>query len=124
MMLCLNIKVYIKKFYKEYRKRVIIMTNDNMEDFLNNFKKKKVNPTAAIVDPVEDKKESSDQLSKIVKKKEKMEDTHTRRTNLIKNKLLNKLDEKSEKINNTGFKTEFINYVIEKGLEELDEFDN
>jgi len=100
------------------------MTGDNMEDFLNNFKKKKVNPTAAIVNPVEDKKESSDQLSKIVKKKEKMEDSHTRRTFLVKNELLNKLDKKSEQINNTGFKTEFINYVIEKGLEELDAFDN
>jgi len=100
------------------------MTDNNMEDFLNNFKKKKINPTAAIVDPVEEQRESSDQLSKIVKKKEKMEDTHTRRTFLVKNELLNKLDEKSEQINNTGFKTEFINYVIEKGLKELDEFDN
>lgn len=100
------------------------MTDDNMEDFLNNFKKKKINPTAAIVNPVENKKKSSNQLSQIVKKKEKMEDTHTRRTFLVKNELLNKLDEKSEQINNTGFKTEFINYVIEKGLKELDEFDN
>src|SRR5699024_1291399 len=124
MMLYLNTKIYIRKFYTEYRKRVIIMTDNNMEDFLNNFKKKKINPTAAIVDPVEEQRESSDQLSKIVKKKEKMEDTHTRRTFLVKNELLNKLDEKSEQINNTGFKTEFINYVIEKGLKELDEFDN
>src|SRR5699024_10197272 len=98
------------------------MTDDNIEDFLNNFKKKKINPTTAIVDPVENKKEYSDQLSKIVKKKEKIADTHTRRTFLVKNELLNKLDEKSEQINNTGFKTEFINYVIEKGLKELDEF--
>src|SRR5699024_4441422 len=115
MMLYLNTRIYIRKFYTEYRERVIIMTDDNMEDILNNYKKKKINPSADIVDPVEDKKESSDQLSKIVKKKERMEDTHTRRTFLVKNELLNKLDEKSEQINNTGFKTEFINYVIEKG---------
>jgi|SRR5699024_8793521 len=95
------------------------MKNNDMEDLLNNFKKKEINPTAAIVEPVEEKKEDSDKLSKMVKKKEKMEDTHTRRTFLIKNELLKELDDLAEQINNTGFKTEFINYAIEEGLSGL-----
>jgi len=98
--------------------------NDNdMEDLLNNFKKKEINPTAAIVEPIEEKKESSDQLSKMMKKKEKMEDTHTRRTFLVKNELLQELDDLAEQVNNTGFKTEFINYVIDNGLSKLRNID-
>ena len=99
------------------------MKNNDMEDLLNNFKKKEINPTAAIVEPVEEKKEDSNQLSKMVKKKEKMEDTHTRRTFLVKNELLQELDDVADQINNTGFKTEFINYVIDKGLSELRNID-
>ena len=100
------------------------MKDNDMEDLLNNFKKKKVNPTAAIVESVEDKKEISNQLSNIVKKKEKIEDTHTRRTFLVKNELLRELDDFANQIGNTGFKTEFINYIIEKGLDELRDINN
>src|SRR5699024_12099737 len=88
------------------------MKNNDMKDLLNNFKEKEINPTAAIVEPIEEKKESSEQLSKMVKKKEKMEDTHTRRTFLVKNELLQELDDFADQINNNGFKTEFMNYVI------------
>lgn len=97
------------------------MSSKDMEDLLNNFKKKEVNPTAAIVEPVKDKKD--EQLSKMVKKKEKIEDTHTRRTFLVRNELLKELDDFASQINNTGFKTEFINYAIEKGLLELQNID-
>jgi len=97
------------------------MSSKDMENLLNNFKKKEVNPTAAIVEPVKEKKD--EQLSKIVKKKEKVEDTHTRRTFLVKNELLQELDDFANQINNNGFKTEFINYVIEKGLTELKNID-
>src|SRR5699024_3099986 len=103
-MLYHNIKIYIKKLYKEYKKRVIRMSSNNMEDLLNNFKKKEINPTAAIVEPVKDKK--NEKLSKIVKEKEKVEDTHTRRTFLVKNELLKELDDLASQINNTGFKTD------------------
>src|SRR5699024_1823042 len=120
-MLYHNIKICIKKLCKEYKKRVIRMSSNDMEDLLNNFKKKEVNPTAAIVEPVEDKK--NEQLSKIIKKKEKVEDTHTRRTFLVRNELLKELDDLASQINNTGFKKEFINYVIEKGLIELKSID-
>lgn len=98
------------------------MSSNDMENLLNNFKKKEVNPTAAIVEPVKDKKD--EQLSKIVKKKEKVEDTHTRRTFLVRNELLKELDDLASQINNTGFKTEFINYAIEKGLLELRNINN
>src|SRR5699024_2085118 len=99
------------------------MKNNDMKDVLNNFKQKEINPTAAIVEPIEEKKESYEQLSKMVKKKEKMEDTHKRRTFLVKNELLQELDNLADQINNTGFKTEFINYVIEKGVSELKNID-
>jgi len=99
------------------------MKNNDMEDLLNNFKKKEINPTAAIIEPTEEEKKDSDKLSKLVKKKERMENTHTRRTFLVKNELLQELDSFADKINNTGFKTKFINYVIDKGLSELKNID-
>ena len=89
---------------------MLTMKNNDMEDLLNNFKKKEINPTAAIVEPIDEKKE-------------KMEDTHTRRTFLVKNELLQELDDFADQIKNTGFKTEFINYVIGKGLSELKNID-
>lgn len=60
-------------------------------------------------------------LSDLVKGKTKLEDTHTRRTFLVRNDLLKRLDEIAEKTNNRSFKTDFINYVIKRGLDELDE---
>ena len=103
------------------------MSNNDMEDLLNNFKKKEVNPTEALIKPIEKEKGDSNNLerglSDIIKKKEKMEDTHTRRTFLVRNELLDRLDKVSKRINNIGFKTEFINFILEKGLDELEEVD-
>lgn len=57
-------------------------------------------------------------LSNLFVSKPTMEDTHTRRTFLIKNDLLKQLDKTSDKPKNFT-KTKFINYILEKGLEEL-----
>jgi|SRR5699024_2318370 len=101
---------------------------ENMQQMLNNFNQKEVNPTEALIKPVNNSEsnnmENSKNLSDIIKKKKRMEDTHTRRTFLVKNELLLRLDKISERINNTGFKTEFINFIIEKGLDELEEIEN
>jgi len=102
----------------------------NFEDKLNKFNNKKPTPTSAIMNPVisdNEKKEShkdKSELSKIVETKQRMEETHTRRTFLIKNELLKRLDEKAKGVENKGFKTEFINYILEKGLDELDQLKN
>src|SRR5699024_7297752 len=100
---------------------------NDMQQMLNNFNQKNVNPTEALIKPIEKGESNFDKLerglSDIIKKKEKMEDTHTRRTFLVRNELLDRLDIVSKKINNTGFKTEFINFILEKGLDELEEID-
>lgn len=56
-------------------------------------------------------------------KKQRIEDTHTRKTYLVRNDLLTRLESVSE--NTHGFKIEFINYAIESALNELEstEFD-
>jgi|SRR5699024_8769999 len=99
----------------------------DMEQMLNQFKSKEVNPTAALVEPLkknENPGTESKGLSNIIKKRKKVEETHTRRTFLVKNELLERLDEFADRVNNTGFKTEFINYIMEKGLNELEEMEN
>lgn len=53
---------------------------------------------------------------KRVKNKKRIEDTHTRRTFLIRNDLLEQLDAVSKGAH--GFKIEFINIAIESALEE------
>lgn len=58
------------------------------------------------------------ELSNLFTSKPTMEDTHTRRTFLIRNDLLKQLDEQSDKPKNFT-KTKFINYILEKGLKEL-----
>src|SRR5699024_580313 len=103
-----------------------------MEQVLNQFKSKEMNPTAALIEPLKKmkirslgKKQKVYQISiKKEKKRKKVEETHTRRTFLVKNELLERLDEFADRVNNTGFKTEFINYVMEKGLNELEEIEN
>jgi len=99
---------------------------NDMQQMLNNFNQKNVTPTEALIKPINKENNYSNLergLSDIIKKREKMEDTHTRRTFLVRNELLDRLDKVSKKINNTGFKTEFINFILEKGLNELEEID-
>lgn len=103
--------------------------DQDMEQMLNQFKKKEVNPTAALIEPLKKNEDTATKteaknLSEIVKKRKKVEDTHTRRTFLVKNELLERLDEFADRVNNTGFKTEFINYIMEKGLNELEEIES
>src|SRR5699024_10951298 len=99
---------------------------NDMQKMLNNFNQKNLNATEALIKPIEKEEGDSNlerELSDIIKKKDKMEDTHTRRTFLVKNELLDRLDRTYKKINNTGFKTKFINFILEKGLDELEEID-
>jgi len=99
----------------------------NFENKLNEFNNKKPTPTSAIMNPVINDDEVGEpfeeksELSKMVETKQRMEETHTRRTFLIKNELLKRLDKKAKGVENKGFKTEFINYILEKGLDELDQ---
>lgn len=51
-------------------------------------------------------------------KKERVEDTHTRHTFLIRNDLLNRLEKHSRE--KRGFKTEFINLAIKSALGEIE----
>ncbi|WP_047981736.1 hypothetical protein [Ornithinibacillus contaminans] len=52
-------------------------------------------------------------------KKQKIEDTHTRSTFLVRNELLARFDKLAK--GKHGFKTEFINYAIESALNEIEE---
>lgn len=52
-------------------------------------------------------------------KKQKVEDTHTRQTFLVRNELLARFDKLAK--GKHGFKTEFINYAIESALNEIEE---
>lgn len=49
-----------------------------------------------------------------------IEDTHTRRTFLVRNDLLKQMDKLAKK-QRKGFKTHLLNYALEKALEELEE---
>lgn len=61
------------------------------------------------------------QLKSKAKKKQRVEDTHTRKTYLVRNDLL----ERIEKVSNGthGFKIEFINFAIELALAEYENMD-
>lgn len=58
-------------------------------------------------------------LTDLLQKKERVEDTHIRKTFLIRRDLSERLERYSKK-NGKGFQKEFINYMIEIGLDELD----
>jgi|SRR5699024_1218638 len=97
----------------------------NLEDKLNEFKSNKPTPTSAIMNPMDEREKKSgigipNELIDMFKEKRKVEDTHTRRTFLVKNDLLKRLDTIANGVKSKGFKTEFINYVIEQGLEDLE----
>lgn len=118
------------------------MSKKSMEEKLAEFEKrtKPITPTSVLMDEetVEEPKKEKENLGNredlttseetksngiadLVKVKKKMEETHTRRTFLVENELLNRLDEIAEKTQNRSFKTDFINYVIKQGLDELDQ---
>jgi len=100
------------------------MSKKSMEEKMKEFDQKKpaVTPSSALMDTNKEDTENkmSSDLSKIVKKKKRIEDTHKRRTFLIRNDLLSRLDHLADKIENSGFKTEFINHIMENGLNELE----
>src|SRR5699024_496330 len=90
-----------------------------MEEKLNQFNEKKSNMTAAhaLNEEISSKKNERSIID-LVNKKDRVEDTHTRNTFLIRNDLTKLLNHFSK--HRRGFKTEFINYVIEQGLDELE----
>ena len=91
---------------------------NQMEDKLNKFNKK-ANMTAAYALNEDIQSEENERsIIDLVKKKERVEDTHTRNTFLIRNDLMKRLNNFSK--HRRGFKTEFINYVVEQGLDELE----
>ena|SRR5699024_3598487 len=92
---------------------------NHMEEKLNKFNEKKSTMTAAHALNEEIPSEENERsIIDLVKKKERVEDTHTRNTFLIRNDLIQRLNHYSK--HRRGFKTEFINYVIEQGLDELE----
>lgn len=58
-------------------------------------------------------------LAELFQKPPRLEDTHTRRTFFIRNDLLERLDNMDQKIENFN-RTKFINYLLERGLDELE----
>lgn len=56
----------------------------------------------------------------ILNRRKRVEDTHERKTFMIRKDLNKRLDYFAKKINTVGFKTRFINMVIEEGLEKLE----
>src|SRR5690625_3917096 len=81
-------------------------------------KKKKLDESQNEFNESIEKIEEMEGLSDLFVSKPTMEDTHTRRTFLIRNDLLKQLDKTSDKPENFT-KTKFINYILKKGLEEL-----
>jgi len=92
---------------------------NHMEEKLNQFNEKKTDMTAAYALNEDIQSEENERsIIDLVKKKERVEDTHTRNTFLIRNDLMKRLNNFSK--HRRGFKTEFINYVVEQGLDELE----
>lgn len=92
---------------------------NHMEEKLNQFNKNKSDITAAHALNEEIPSEGNERsIIDLVRKKERVEDTHTRNTFLIRNDLMKRLNHFSK--HRRGFKTEFINYVIEQGLDEIE----
>lgn len=72
----------------------------------------------APVSPIEKTKQERVAKLKSKTKKVRVEDTHTRKTYLVRNDLLDRIEKVA---NNThGFKIEFINFAIELALAELE----
>src|SRR5699024_578095 len=92
---------------------------NHMEEKLNQFNEKKKNMTTAhaLNEEIQSGKNEKSIIDNI-KKKKKVEYTHTRNTFLIRNDLLKRLNNLSK--HRRGFKTEFINYVVEQGLDDLE----
>lgn len=59
-------------------------------------------------------------LSKLLTGNKRIKETHTRKTYMIRNDLIKRLDDYADMAEIVGFKTKFINTVIEQGLNELD----
>lgn len=87
----------------------------NVTDKLNNETEQ-----LSIYDNTEQEKDSGFLKRFQEKKKPTVEETHTRQTYLINNDLLNRLN-KMAKGKGKGFKTELVNYALEKALSELEE---
>src|SRR5699024_11895767 len=68
-----------------------------------------------------DKEESVLPEELILKRQKKVEETHTRKTYLVRNELVDRLEQKKKDIGH-GFLTRFINYAIENALDEIDKF--
>lgn len=129
-----------------------IKNMDDMEKKLAEFNSKTITPTSSIMNPIKKDNETRNEddeksdvreknelkgtksnkkspaepklnsLSDLAKSTPKLEDTHSRRTFLVENELLERLDEVAEKTKNRSFKTKFINHVIRLGLEEFKDF--
>lgn len=90
---------------------------ENMKARLEEKKKrKKESPTGSLLKPFDKKPESSDKFQELSKTKKKVEDTHTRKTFLVRNDLIERLNKVANERHH-GFQTEFINIAIEYGLD-------
>lgn len=63
---------------------------------------------------------NNNEFTSLLKGKKRIEDTHERRTFMIDKKSLKRLDNLAKKVNTVGFKTKFINMLIEEGLNRLE----
>lgn len=88
---------------------------DKMAARLNKVEKKALSPVEAMnaeIEPVQEKPTLD-----FMEKKPKLEDTHTRVTFMLDNEMLKELNKYAK--NNHGFKTQFFNYVVRKGLDDI-----
>ncbi|MCP3033441.1 hypothetical protein LF817_19125 [Halobacillus sp. A1] len=94
----------------------------SFEDELEKKEKTKKRPEKAINSLLTNEEKSSaneeDFLEKFNNKKEKVEDTHSRHTFLVRNDLLKRLNKLAK--GRRGFMKEFINHVIETGLDKYE----
>lgn len=84
-------------------------------------KSEPTNTSSVTSDNTEKTKNDRLKLLKSMQKKERVEDTHTRTTYLVRNELLKRIDKVSG--NSHGFKIQFINFAIELALEEYEQME-
>lgn len=106
----------------------------SMQEKLDQFNNRKKSPTESLIEPIPEEEEikmdkddgktnaipeTDDKFQHLTKKKKKVEDTHTRKTFLVRNDLVKRLNRVAKKSDH-GFLTEFINTAIEYGLDQVE----
>lgn len=95
---------------------------NKIDDVRKSHRKSAIDSMTEPIDINKDE-EKKEQLLKMITKKTRLEDTHRRRTFLVKNELLSEIDDRAVASDNSSFKTDFINYAIELALRDFDDLE-